>query len=329
MRSTIAAGILIGGAQLFTFAPYQATAADQQAPSGAFSAERAGFSVKVSGERIPYKVIALSALPGERLDLEIFDPDSAETYAVQAAHGQIERLTRHHWRWTAPAATGLYPVRVTTATADGVITLNVFVIVPLESVKDGVLNGYRIGSYPSVPLKGLAIYKPPRGLIEVTAENKDTPVSPHFRLEQFLCKQESDYPKYLVLKTRLLLKLELVLQRFNTAGFRCATLHVMSGYRTPFYNKAIGNVKYSRHVWGGAADIFIDESPRDGMMDDLNGDGVFDYRDAAVLYDLIDDLYGTSHYEPFVGGLARYKKTAAHGPFVHVDVRGFRARWGD
>jgi hypothetical protein len=26
--------------------------------------------------------------------------------------------------------------------------------------------------------------------------------------------------------------------------------------------------------------------------------------------------------------LARYRKTPAHGPFVHVDVRGFRARWG-
>ena len=76
------------------------------------------------------------------------------------------------------------------------------------------------------------------------------------------------------------------------------------------------------------ADIFIDESPQDGMMDDLNGDGTIDYRDAAVLYKLFDDLYGDEDYEPFMGGLGRYKKTASHGPFVHVDVRGFRARWG-
>ena len=111
-------------------------------------------------------------------------------------------------------------------------------------------------------------------------------------------------------------------------GYRCETLTVMSGYRTPYYNRAIGNVKYSRHVWGGAADIYIDESPRDGMMDDLNRDGKINYQDAAVLYDLIDAMYGQIWYRPFVGGLGQYEKTGAHGPFVHIDVRGTRARWG-
>jgi uncharacterized protein YcbK (DUF882 family) len=103
----------------------------------------------------------------------------------------------------------------------------------------------------------------------------------------------------------------------------------MSGYRTPYYNKLIGNVKYSRHLWGGAADIFIDEHPEDGMMDDLNGDGRIDCHDAAVLYDIIDQMYGKPWYERFLGGLGRYEKTNSHGPFVHVDVRGFRARWGN
>ncbi|MBU1650670.1 hypothetical protein KKA00_00500, partial [bacterium] len=97
----------------------------------------------------------------------------------------------------------------------------------------------------------------------------------------------------------------------------------------PYYNKAIGNVKYSRHVWGGAADIFIDENPVDGMMDDINGDGSHTYKDAEILYNIIDDLYGKAWYKPFQGGLGWYRKTNSHGPFVHVDVRGFRARWGD
>jgi hypothetical protein len=154
-------------------------------------------------------------------------------------------------------------------------------------------------------------------------------VAPHFRLKQFICKQEGDYPKYLVIKERLLLKLELILERANEAGYYASTLEVMSGYRTPYYNKVIGNVKYSRHLWGGAADIFIDENPHDGMMDDLNNDGKNDYQDAAVLYDIVDEMFGKPWYEPFVGGLARYARTRSHGPFVHVDVRGFRARWGN
>jgi acetyl-CoA carboxylase carboxyltransferase component len=60
------------------------------------------------------------------------------------------------------------------------------------------------------------------------------------------------------------------LQALNEAGRTVERFVVMSGYRTPFYNAAIGNVPYSRHVWGGAADIYIDDAPRDGEMDDLN-----------------------------------------------------------
>jgi uncharacterized protein YcbK (DUF882 family) len=29
-----------------------------------------------------------------------------------------------------------------------------------------------------------------------------------------------------------------------------------------------------------------------------------------------------------VGGIGIYPATSAHGPFVHIDVRGNRARWG-
>jgi len=130
-----------------------------------------------------------------------------------------------------------------------------------------------------------------------------------------------------VLREALLLKLELLLARVNAAGYRCDTLVVMSGYRTPYYNRVIGNVQYSRHQWGGAADVFVDAAPVDGVMDDLNGDGIIDVDDAGVLYDLVDELFGIEIYEDFVGGLARYAKTAAHPPFVHVDVRGIRVRW--
>jgi uncharacterized protein YcbK (DUF882 family) len=101
----------------------------------------------------------------------------------------------------------------------------------------------------------------------------------------------------------------------------------MSGFRTPAYNTAIDNVRYSRHQWGGAADIFIDED-RDGVMDDLNGDGKVTGADADFLYDLFDSLQERDEYVGFIGGLGRYGATANHGPFVHVDARGFKARWG-
>jgi hypothetical protein len=132
----------------------------------------------------------------------------------------------------------------------------------------------------------------------------------------------------MVLREKLLLKLELILANVNELGYQCHTFNILSGYRTPYYNKTIGNVTYSRHMWGGAADIFIDENPRDDIMDDLNRDGKIDWRDAKILYDIIDDMSWEAFFEPFVGGLARYKKTLTHGPFIHVDVRGRRTRWG-
>jgi hypothetical protein len=47
-------------------------------------------------------------------------------------------------------------------------------------------------------------------------------------------------------------------------GHNVDGLTIMSGYRTPFYNRAIGNVPNSRHVFGGAADFYIDDKPQDG-----------------------------------------------------------------
>jgi hypothetical protein len=293
-----------------------------------FDPGRLGFSIKHEGWVSPYRVLAIFVSPESEVDLEVEAPREAGPFQLVADTGELIEASERRWRWRTPARPGLYPIRVTSPSTSEVMELNVFVLVPLGSIENERLNGYRIGRYPRTPLKGLKLYVPPAGLVEVTAANVRTPVSPHFHIGQFLCKQDGGYPKYLVLRERLLLKLELLLEEVNRRGPRCDSFHVMSGYRTPYYNAAIGNVRYSRHVWGGAADIFIDENPRDGTMDDLNRDGRIDLKDAAVLYDIIDDLYGRPWYAPFLGGLARYRKKQAHGPFVHVDVRGFRARWG-
>jgi hypothetical protein len=293
-----------------------------------FDEQLADFGIRVGGEVIPYRVFALFVLPGEPVRVEIDERTDSGHYRITTPEGTAASVPLEGWGWTAPKETGLYPLTVSHEETGGSLTLNVFVLVPFDRAADGELNGYVIGDYPSRPYKGLAIYEPPAGFVEVTAKNEQTRVSPHFRLGQFVCKQVGDHPKYLVLRERLLLELERLLKGVNEAGYRYDTFHVMSGYRTPSYNSAIRNVQYSRHLWGDAADIFVDENPADEMMDDLNGDGSTDRLDAAVLYDVIDGLHRTQQYAPLVGGLARYGKTAAHGPFVHVDVRGFKARWG-
>ena len=208
----------------------------------------------------------------------------------------------------------------------GPITLNAFVMVPATMLRQGYLNGYRIGHYPTRPLRGRDAYRAPQGFVEVTAANQDVYLTPHLQLGQFVTKQGGGFPRYVVLDELLLMKLELLLQRVQQAGYNAQRFRILSGYRTPHYNRAIGNVTtYSRHVYGAAADIYIDELPADGRMDDLNGDGHSDVRDAAVLSELV--RRGFDRTPALLGGVSAYPATPAHGPFVHVDVRGYDARW--
>ena len=304
------------------------TFADTQAT---FDTKAASFSITFSGESAAYRDVSASVLPGATLALEASGPPG--DYTLQAADGGVVTSgAPRQWHWRAPRVPGVYDLRFGSPVAkdkdQDAIVLHVFVMVPATEVRDGFLNGYRIGQYPSKPLNDNPLYLPPAGFIEVTKANQDTKVSPHFRLKQFLCKEDTSktFPKYVVLKERLPLKLEAILERVNMRGFHVDTLHVMSGYRTPYYNHAIGDVVYSQHQWGSAADVFVDKDDR-GRMDDLTQDGRVDADDSKYLYDLVEQLLDEPGYGKFQGGMGFYRATAAHPPFVHVDVRGTRARW--
>ena len=295
-------------------------------PAEPTAAVAAGFAVRYQNVISPDRVRALTVLPGGTVTFEVVDRDPGSGYVARPTAGRLVPRGTGRWVWTAPPAPGLYPIQVVAADGGDSVTLQAFVVVPYDRLQGELLNGYRIGRYPHKPLRGLAGYGPPAGFVEVTRENGDVLVSPHFRLNQFLCKQPAGSRKYVVINERLLLALEYALERVNEAGYRATTFHVMSGYRTPAYNRSLGNVRYSQHQWGAAADIFIDENG-DGRMDDLNGDGRSDIRDAEVLYRLIDGAAARPEAQGLIGGLGKYPSTAAHGPFVHVDVRARKARW--
>jgi len=292
-----------------------------------FDARTASFAVAFHGETSAYRDAAVVVMPG---DAVIFDAVNGPPgdYAAKTASGTLVQQGQRQWKWTAPARPGAYLIAFEGPARRDTIAVHAFVPVPATSVRNGMLNGYRIGAYPSAPLQGNPLYLPPRGFIEVTTANEDTKVSPHFTLKQFLCKEDTTkrYPKYVVLHERLPLKLEMILERVNEMGFAADTLHVMSAYRTPYYNHAIGDVKYSMHQWGSAADIYVDPERRDRMAD-LNRDGIVDTGDAKFLYDEIETLLEKPEHRVLQGGMGYYPATAAHPPFVHVDVRGVAARW--
>ncbi len=106
-------------------------------------------------------------------------------------------------------------------------------------------------------------YAIPAGFVEVTAENRNLPVSEHFTLGDFLTKdQPGVWPKYLLLDARLVDKLELIIDELEREGYPVEHLAIMSGFRTPRYNQvggqASGRGKLSRHMYGDATDVFVD-----------------------------------------------------------------------
>jgi len=273
------------------------------------------------------EIASAAVMPGRSLTIEVRDP-AARRWAFAAPAGRVTRRTATRWTWRAPQEPGIVDAWLSAAGDDEArAELKLLVMVPADRVTpSGRLNGYRIGTYPARPLNGNPLYLPPPGFIEVTRDNEDEPVSPRFRLGQFTSKQSKDFPKYVVLEPALIARLEQLAGRLEALDLP-SKLHVMSGYRTPYYNRAIGNVRYSLHQWGVAADVFVDEDG-DGTMDDLNGDKRIDRADAARLLEIADALdRRPGETRPFAGGLGLYGGTRAHGPFVHIDVRGRPARW--
>lgn len=121
-------------------------------------------------------------------------------------------------------------------------------------------------------------------------------LSDNFSLSEFRCNDGTDVPdEYMDNVRKLAENLQILREIIGKP------IIVISGYRSPEYNKKIGGVKRSQHMLAKAADIIIK-----GM----------DTRDVA---DLIKDLIkqGKMH----AGGVGLYQS------FVHYDVRGRNARW--
>jgi hypothetical protein len=222
---------------------------------------------------------------------------------------------------------GVYVFRDSTVTAP----FSFITLLPFSRKTGAKLGDYKVGFWPEERGRRRSVaYQNPAGFIVVTPENQETPVSEHFRLRDFLTKdQHAVWPKYLVLRLELIDKLELVIGELEREGITVKHMTVMSGFRTPQYNLrgvgAGGRALDSRHQFGDAADVFVDND-QDGRMDDLNHDGRIDARDAAVIMAAVDHV--DQRYPQLIGGGGLYRATRAHGPFAHVDVRGNRARWG-
>jgi hypothetical protein len=270
------------------------------------------------------KLQAVFRTPGEDLGAEEADPHFAGV--VDGGGGEV--LDQD----VAPAKPGIYKLAVELDKAmRPVADLQLVTMVPFAEKKKERIGLYYLGSWPyedgGTPRS--KSYANPQGFIEVTPQNKDTHASEHFTLGQFLTKDQYNvWPKYLLLDENLLDKLELTIQQLKSEGVRVEHVHVMSGFRTPRYNRGGGNTggraNLSRHMYGDGADVYVDND-RNGAPDDITGDGRVDTADAERFARAAEKV--EARQPALVGGIGIYKACCGHGPFTHVDTRGYRARW--
>ena len=118
----------------------------------------------------------------------------------------------------------------------------------------------------------------------------------NFRLSEFKCKDGSGVPDDLMDNVKLLCENLQVLRDHLGKPIR-----VISGYRSPRYNRRIGGARRSQHMLAKAADIRVS-----GMS-------------PSELKREIEKLIKEG--KMMKGGIGLYKT------FTHYDVRGRNARW--
>ncbi|HZI99208.1 MAG TPA: D-Ala-D-Ala carboxypeptidase family metallohydrolase [Gemmatimonadaceae bacterium] len=313
---------VVGGAPS-TAAIISRALSDSRSPSVAYLTDAAlDFVTPLRGES--GKLHATLQQPGAALPVDTL-PQGASVTIGESALADSAKVV------TAPQRTGIWSVAVAIGNAIRPVTdFNVITLKPSSAKRGGKIGFYYIGNWPTPRSKATKVrYDAPSGFIEVTQNQQNTELSDHFVLKDFFPHdQQNVWPKYIVIDMKLIDKLELILAELEKNGISSRGVRVMSGFRTPQYNRSGGDPRgrasLSRHMYGDASDIFIDNNG-DGRMDDLNHDGRININDARVILAAANRVEAA--HPSLIGGVGVYSGTSAHGPFTHIDTRGYPARW--
>lgn len=120
-------------------------------------------------------------------------------------------------------------------------------------------------------------------------------------------KLEGNAQILLLDKTLLYRILDFILE-LEERGLNSKAFYVRESFRHPRWNDERGGAYQSQHIYGRAADLIIL---------DINADGKVNSEDKDIAIEILEEIIGNS------GGIGKYPGTKT----IHIDVRGFRARW--
>jgi hypothetical protein len=178
-------------------------------------------------------------------------------------------------------------------------------------------------------------FSPPRFWMRITPANQGARLAPHVTVGMmvgFITEADRTRPKrrhtdWFPPNRQLVLKMELLSRALKEQRLAFTELVVNSGFRTPAYNRRIGGATFSRHIYGDAVDVIVDENG-DEVCDDLTRDGRVDENDGLLLGQALRKLESAAWVTP--GGIGVYGVTGKDSclSFVHLDARGYITRWG-
>jgi hypothetical protein len=221
---------------------------------------------------------------------------------------------------SAPPNAGFYRLALMKAGQKRAVEgLTLAVLVPFEEKEGAMLHGYRIGMYLAERVRGKT--PPPTGFLQITPADVDIPITKHLKVGDFLNHdQQGVWPSFAAVNPKLLDKLELVIQEIarwhGDKAIADIEIDVHSGFRAPEHNQRVRRAASdSQHQYGDAADVAID----------ANGDGKITAIDSRMV-GLAVEIVELKHPD-LVGGLGIYTTGHSSTNYVHIDVRGRRARW--
>jgi uncharacterized protein YcbK (DUF882 family) len=183
-----------------------------------------------------------------------------------------------------------------------------------------------------------SLYEEPTWYYPVTNANKNGYVLPGIIWEKFdhdeYYRQQlnPDFPHYIALDRKIIRELYLFRRKLDRLGYP-ARIKIICGTRNPSYNQGEREkdttlkALYSRHQYGDALDLIVDSS-HSRRMDDINGDGMINIKDADRLAEIAENLREELGFE---GGIGTYNQHDVQGriqsPYLHLDLRGLQAKW--
>lgn len=189
---------------------------------------------------------------------------------------------------------------------------------------DGILSGYQRVRPENLPAgylrqSGMQAHPGCRPPVFYVVDRNDLHrrIVGRNRLRQLLCR-DLRYPTsfytsnrrlYLGIDPDILHKAIELQHSLRANGYDPDAVRINSGHRTPSHNRIVGGARGSRHQRGDALDLRIGDVDRNGWTD---------RRDKAIVLRILDGRIIGSR-----GGLGLYPGTQT----VHMDLRGYRARW--